>query len=67
VSGSTAMIHFSLQELISLWPKGIPYFLITYFMKKKSHKGLEEVSSDNISWQLLHGKTRDPDSKALFS
>lgn len=66
-SNDCEKIHFALQELVAHGPKSLPSFLTEELTKKRSHKGLEEISSANISWQLLHGKTRDPDSRLLLS
>lgn len=66
-SNDCKKIHFALQELVAHGPESLPSFITEELMKKQGHKGLEEVSSANICWQLLHGKTRDPDSRVLLS
>lgn len=66
-SNDCTKIHSALQKLVSHGPESLPSFITDELMKKRRDKGLEEVSSANISWQLLHAKTRDADSRVLLS
>ena len=59
-------IHNALKNWINNGLENLPP-LLCEIIRKKVNNGEQETTEGEIKWQILHGETRDPVTKALLS
>eukprot|EP01018_Ginkgo_biloba_P027001 Gb_21353 [translate_table: standard] len=61
-SDSCTYIHSALQKSLASGPEKLPNYASEMLKRKQAHNSSEEGLTDEIRWQILHGKTREPDT-----